>query len=69
MDLKGSDALKTERVIEDLTARYPWVDIARIHTPADVKFAAERIDFWNFDLPGPSEGEPATLYPSKTRLL
>ncbi len=50
-DLRGSDALKTERLIEDLTNRYPWVDIARIHTPVDVKLAAERIDFWNFKPP------------------
>jgi ATP-dependent helicase IRC3 len=51
LDLGGSEALKTERLIEDLTDRYPWIDISRIHTPADVKFAAERIDFWNFDPP------------------
>jgi ATP-dependent helicase IRC3 len=51
LDLQGSDALKTERLIEDLTARYPWIDMARIHTAGDVKFAAERIDFWNFDPP------------------
>jgi superfamily II DNA or RNA helicase len=51
LDLKGSDALKTERSIEELTERYPWIDITRIHTPAEVKVAAERIDFWNFDPP------------------
>ena len=50
-DLKGSDALKTERLVEDLMGRYPWVDIARIHTAADIKFAAQRIEFWNFDPP------------------
>jgi len=51
LDLKGSDALKTERLIEYLMNRYPWIDVARIHTPADVKLAAERIEFWNFDPP------------------
>jgi hypothetical protein len=51
LNLQGSDALKTERLIDDLTGRYPWIDIARIHTATDVKFAAERIDFWNFDPP------------------
>jgi hypothetical protein len=51
LNLKGSDALKTERLIKDLTDRYPWIDVSRIHTPDDVKVAAERIDFWNFDPP------------------
>jgi ATP-dependent helicase IRC3 len=51
LDLKGSDALKTERLIGDLTDRYPWIDVSRIHTPNDLKVAAERIDFWNFDPP------------------
>ncbi|HEV3040735.1 MAG TPA: DEAD/DEAH box helicase [Candidatus Angelobacter sp.] len=51
MNLQGTDALKTERAVEELTNRFPWVDIERIHTPTDVKFAAERIDFWNFDPP------------------
>jgi len=51
LDLKGSDALNTERLIRDLTDRYPWIDVSRIHTPEDVKVAAERIDFWNFDPP------------------
>jgi superfamily II DNA or RNA helicase len=51
MDLKGGDALKTERLVEELTDRYPWIDMARLHTPSDVKFAAERIEFWNFDPP------------------
>jgi superfamily II DNA or RNA helicase len=50
-NLKGSDALKTERLIKDLTERNPWIDVSRIHTPDDVKVAAERIDFWNFDPP------------------
>jgi superfamily II DNA or RNA helicase len=51
LNLKGSDALKTGRLIRDLTDRYPWIDLSRIHTPDDVKVAAERIDFWNFDPP------------------
>jgi superfamily II DNA or RNA helicase len=50
-DLKGSDALRTERLLGDLTNGYPWIDVSRIHTPDDVKVAAERIDFWNFDPP------------------
>lgn len=51
LDLKGSDALKTEQLIEELTERYPWIDIQRIHTPTHIKLAAERIDFWKFDPP------------------
>jgi superfamily II DNA or RNA helicase len=51
LDLKGSDALETERLIDELTVRYPWVDVERIHTPIDIKLAAERIDFWKFDPP------------------
>jgi ATP-dependent helicase IRC3 len=50
-DLRGNDALETEQRIEDLTVRYPWIDLARLHTAADVKVAAERINFWNFDPP------------------
>jgi hypothetical protein len=49
--LQGGNALRTGRLIEDLTNRYPWIDMGRIHIPADVKFAAERIEFWNFDPP------------------
>jgi ATP-dependent helicase IRC3 len=51
INLKGSDALKVEREIERLTHRSPWVDVSRIHSPADVKLAAERIEFWNFEPP------------------
>jgi len=50
-DLNGNDALKTERLLGDLTDRYPWIDVSRIRSPDDVKVAAERIDFWNFDPP------------------
>jgi hypothetical protein len=51
LNLKGSDALKTEQLIGDLAGRYPWIDVSRIHSPDDVKVAAERIEFWNFDPP------------------
>lgn len=50
-NLKGGDALKTERFIEKLTDRFPWIDVDRIHTPADVELAAQRIHFWNFEPP------------------
>jgi superfamily II DNA or RNA helicase len=56
LNLKGKDALKTERLIEGLTVRYPWIDIERIHTPEDVKVAAESIKFWNFDPPAELAG-------------
>ena len=51
LDLKGSDALKMEQEIERLAERFPWIDISRIHTPSDVKLAAERIEFWDFGPP------------------
>ncbi len=51
LDLKGCDALDTERLLEELTERCPLVDLERIHTPMDIKLAARRIEFWNFDPP------------------
>jgi superfamily II DNA or RNA helicase len=51
LDLRGSDVLETEQHIEALTERYPWVNVERIHTPTDIKLAAERINFWKFDPP------------------
>jgi len=51
INLQGHDALKTEREVEDLTNRFPWIDTSRIHAAADIKLAAERIQFWNFDPP------------------
>jgi ATP-dependent helicase IRC3 len=59
MNLCGSDALKVEREIERLTNRSPWIDVSRIHAPAEVKLAAERIEFWNFD-PPPELGDFTT---------
>lgn len=51
LNLKGKDALSTERTLEGLTTRFPWIDIERIHKPEDIKIAAEHIEFWNFDPP------------------
>lgn len=51
IDLRGASALKAEKQIEDLTNRSPWVDITRIHTADEIKFASERIKFWNFNPP------------------
>lgn len=51
INLQGRDALKIERDIEELTNRFPWVDATRIRSAADIKLAAERIQFWNFDPP------------------
>jgi hypothetical protein len=51
LNLKGSDALKMEQEIERLAERFPWIDISRIHTPSEVKLAAERIEFWDFGPP------------------
>jgi hypothetical protein len=51
MNLKGSNALSIEREIQHFIDYSPWIDISRIHSPAEVKLAAERIEFWNFDPP------------------
>lgn len=51
LNLKGNDALSTERTLESLTTRFPWIDIERIRKPEDIKVAAEQIKFWNFDPP------------------
>jgi superfamily II DNA/RNA helicase len=51
MNLKGGHALAIERQIERLNRTQPWIDISRILTPEDVKLAAERIEFFNFEPP------------------
>src|SRR5207253_2492173 len=51
MNLKGGNALEVERQIERFNRTQPWIDISRIRTPEDLKVAAERIEFFNFDPP------------------
>ncbi len=51
MNLSGANALDTERHVSELTRKYPWVDTARLRTPADIRSASERIEFFNFDSP------------------
>lgn len=51
MNLNGGNALQIERDIERLNRTQPWIDISRIRTPEDLKFAAERIEFFNFEPP------------------
>src|SRR6185312_3150680 len=51
LNLKGSDVLETERQIEELMEHCPLLDVERIFTPTDIKLAAKRIEFWNFDPP------------------
>ncbi len=51
MNLKGGNALEVERQIERLNRTQPWIDISRIRTPEDLKLAAERIEFFNFEPP------------------
>jgi hypothetical protein len=51
MNLEGSRALDVERDVERLSRKWPWIDISRLQTPQDIKFAATRIDFFNFDPP------------------
>lgn len=51
MNLCGANALDTERQISELTRKHPWVDAFRLRTPADIRSASERIEFFNFDSP------------------
>ena len=51
MSLNGGDALEIEQEIERISRTQPWIDTSRIHTPEDIKVAAERIEFFNFDPP------------------
>jgi len=51
MNLKGGNALEVERQIERLNRNQPWIDISRIRTPQDLKLAAERIEFFDFEPP------------------
>ena len=51
MNLNGGNALEIDRNIERLNRTQPWIDISRIRTPEDLKLAAERIEFFNFEPP------------------
>jgi ATP-dependent helicase IRC3 len=51
MNLCGKGALDVEREIERLNRERPWIDTARIGKPEDIPFAAERIEFFNFEPP------------------
>jgi ATP-dependent helicase IRC3 len=51
MNLQGGNALDLERDIERLSRDRPWVDVSRITSPQEIPFAAERIEFFNFEPP------------------
>jgi hypothetical protein len=51
MNLKGGNALEIEREIERLSRTQPWIDTSRLATPEDLRLAAERIEFFNFEPP------------------
>jgi superfamily II DNA or RNA helicase len=51
MNLKGGSVLEIEREIDRISRMQPWIDTSRIHTPDDIRLAAERIEFFNFDPP------------------
>jgi hypothetical protein len=51
MDLRGAGALEMERQLAQLTLRFPWIDAMLLRTPEDLTYAAERIEFFNFDSP------------------
>jgi superfamily II DNA or RNA helicase len=51
MNLNGGNALTIERQIEHLNRTQPWIETSRMRTPEDLKLAAERIEFFNFETP------------------
>ncbi len=51
MNLSGGDVLEIEREIERLNRTQPWIDTSRVHSLEDLKLAAQRIEFFNFDPP------------------
>jgi ATP-dependent helicase IRC3 len=51
MNLEGARALEVERDVERISRKWPWIDTSRLQKPDDLKFAATRIEFFNFDLP------------------
>jgi superfamily II DNA or RNA helicase len=51
MNLNGGNALEIEREIERLNRTQPWIDTSHIHKLEDLKLAAERIEFFNFNPP------------------
>ena len=51
MNLNGGNALEIERQIERLNRTQPWIDTSRIRASEDLKLAAERIEFFNFEPP------------------
>src|SRR5687767_9941150 len=57
MNLQGRNVLEVERDIERMNRERPWIDTSRITTPEDIPFAAERIDFFNFDPPPELAGD------------
>jgi len=51
LDLQGGNALAIADRLRHLGERFPWIDTRRIRTPADLQFAAERIDLFRFEPP------------------
>jgi hypothetical protein len=51
MNLQGRNVLEIERDIERLNRERPWIDTSQIDAAEDLAFAAERIEFFNFDPP------------------
>jgi superfamily II DNA or RNA helicase len=62
MNLRGSNALLIEREIERISRTQPWIDTTRIHKPEDIKLAAERIEFFNFEPPAEVESHTGNTW-------
>jgi superfamily II DNA or RNA helicase len=62
MNLQGRRALEVERDIEWLNRERPWIDTSRLDKPEDIPFAAERIEFFNFDPPAELAGYTSNIW-------
>jgi ATP-dependent helicase IRC3 len=51
MNLQGRNVLAVERALERIQRTRPWIDTTRIESPQQIRFALERIEFFNFDPP------------------
>lgn len=51
LEFNGADVMTTAREVRDIGRRMPWVDLSRVRTPEELKFCAERIEFFRFEPP------------------
>jgi hypothetical protein len=62
MNLAGGRALEVEQRIDRLSRDLPWIDVSRMSSPEDIAFAAERIEFFNFEPPAELAGHTSNIW-------